>query len=55
MQLNPPKRRNKSASQMKSLLLKDEVAAAIGGFNSTENTVFDFIRGSGLHHNVTSS
>jgi hypothetical protein len=34
---------------MKSLLRKDDVAAAIGGFNSTENAVFDFIRFSGLH------
>ena len=35
---------------MKSLLRKDDVAAAIGGFNLTENIVFDFIRFSGLHH-----
>ena len=55
MQLNPPKRRNKSATQMKSSQSSDEVAVAIGGFNSTENAVFDFIRISGLHHNVTSS
>ena len=44
MQLNPPKRRNKSATQMKSEQNSDEVAAAMGGFNSTENAVFDFIR-----------
>ena len=29
--------------QMKSSLRSDEVAAAIGGFNSIENYVFDFI------------
>jgi hypothetical protein len=28
---------------MKTSLCSDEVAAAMGGFNSTENEVFDFI------------
>jgi len=37
-------RRNKSALQMKSSLCSDEIAAAMGGFHSTENAVFDFIR-----------
>ena len=36
---------------MKSSQSSDEVAQACGGFNSTENAVFDFIRESGLHHN----
>ena len=35
---------------MKSEQSSDEVAAAMSGFNSTENEVFDFIRVSGLHH-----
>ena len=39
---------------MKSLLCKDDVAAAIGGFNPTENTVFDIIRFSGLHRRAAS-
>ena len=29
---------------MKSEQSSDEIAAAMGGFNSTENEVFDFIR-----------
>ena len=40
---------------MKSSQSSDEVAQACGGFNSTENAVFDFIRESGLHHEVISS
>ena len=41
---------------MKSLLRKDEVAAAVkGGFNSTENKVFDFIHEVDFITLVTSS